>query len=98
MPTPTLTAPPPEPCPLSDLPADQCGCRLHRPDGGTVAVEPASVRSYGYQLNTVIEARYPGTCQECGDRYEVGESITPQRHGGGRVTGRWAHEECAKEA
>jgi hypothetical protein len=84
-------------CELSELPISTCGCRKHRPDGGQTHIEPASIRTYRYVLTSTVNAKYPGTCPECGDRYEVGEPILPQPSGNGQGTGRWAHEDCARE-
>jgi hypothetical protein len=86
-----------ERCELSELPVASCGCRKHRPDGGQIHVAPVTARTYQYGLTTEVIAKFPGTCPECGDRYHVGELIAPQRDGGGTGTGRWAHEECARE-
>lgn len=89
-------------CALSDLPVESCGCRKHRPDGGTLHVEPGNARSGGghvYPLEYVQAARYPGKCPECQEWYQVGEMITPQRFKTIKTnTGRWAHQECAEEA
>lgn len=84
-------------CELSDLPVEQCGCHKHRPGLSAVDVAPPQARTT-YPLTTVVTAQYSGTCPECGDRYGVGDSITPQQFKTiGTGTGRWAHEDCARE-
>lgn len=89
-----------ERCALSDLPADQCGCVKHRPDGGAIAIEPVqSNRTAGHAYGPEIQARHPGRCPECAERYEVGEPIRPERYKTVNAgTGRWLHTECAEEA
>lgn len=97
-----LTTPPPKRCELSDLPADQCGCRIHRPDGGQIHIDPAQdgrVRTAGHTYGPSVTAGYPGRCPTCGDRYEVGEPIRPERFKTiDSGTGKWVHAECAEEA
>jgi hypothetical protein len=85
-------------CDLSDLPADQCGCRKHRPGLSIVDVEPAgTAHTYGY--GNAFTAQYPGRCPECDERYEVGELIRAQQYKTVRsATGRYAHDDCAREA
>ncbi len=96
-PSPTTST---ERCDRSELPADQCGGRKHRPDGGQLHVEAAVARGTGHTyMPGSFPARYGGTCPECRERYEPGELITAQRFRSiSSNTGRYAHVECAEEA
>jgi hypothetical protein len=38
---------------------------------------------------TTIEAKYAGVCPDCGQRFNVGERVTPDEAGEA-----WAHERC----
>lgn len=51
-----------ETCELSDLPVEQCACRVHGPKDVPARVSP-------------IVARYRGLCMECRIEIEVGERI-----------------------
>jgi hypothetical protein len=55
-------------CELSDLPVDQCACRIH----GSKA-EPA-------RLSPIV-ARYPGLCLECRVEIEPGDPIVAGQAG-----------------
>lgn len=99
-----MTVPLPRPgterCELSDLPVDQCGCRKHRP-GVTVVdlAERHPPHPHTYEFGLIAEAQYESPCAAtgCGQWIRFGERIVPQRYMG-HGTGRWAHEECAREA
>lgn len=69
-------------CDLSDLPVDQCACRIHGP-----AEERRQPQNFTVLAR--IEAQYPGHCRACGDDYAVSDRITLV------VTLGWIHEECA---
>lgn len=92
-----MTTQKPERCELSDLPADQCGCRKHRPGVSIIDVEERSYPGATYIFDLLVEAQYEGRCHECHTRIMLGEHIVPQRYRG-ENTGRWAHKECGREA
>jgi len=56
-------------CDLSDLPVDQCGCRIHAPEE-----KP--------DRGAEFEARYAGTCAECDGGFGDGEWIVRHPLGG----------------
>lgn len=59
-------------CSLSDLPVDQCGCRIHAPEADKGSqVRPVQAFTPG----PVFEARYPGRCVECDERIHEGDWI-----------------------
>jgi hypothetical protein len=66
-----------ERCDLSDLPVGQCACRIHGPK--TERPEATGVRA---------QARYPGHCEGCSERIQVGDTIVLDS------TGLWICEEC----
>jgi hypothetical protein len=66
-------------CELSDLPVDQCACRIHGP-----REEPPP----GGQI---YAARWRSRCRECLESIEVGALITPSP----LVGGGYVHEECS---
>lgn len=70
-----------ERCDLSDLPADQCACRIHaKPE----PVPPLIAAGYAF------EAKYPGRCEACDDSIPVGADIC-------RTTeGDYVHAECVE--
>ena len=53
-----------ERCELSDLPVEQCACRVHGPQESAPSV-PSSA----------FWARYPGVCPECDEEIEPGDMI-----------------------
>ena len=73
-----------ERCELSDLPVDQCACRVHKPGQEADGIS----RAYGPE----IHARFPGRCLLCGEGVRVGEPIrmttTP-------MGSRAVHSDCA---
>jgi hypothetical protein len=86
-------------CELSDLPADACACRIHKP-GQEADTHPGTewaVEGYGPPL----AARYSGRCPACGDRFERGDPIRveltrrPGPRGGTLGSGRWVCGTCA---
>lgn len=87
-----------ERCDLSDLPVDQCGCHKHKPSQAADSRTRRAEGTHVYPLKVVIVAKYPGRCPECGERYQVGEMITPQQFADVAASGQWAHEDCAREA
>jgi hypothetical protein len=60
-------------CDLSDLPVDQCACRVHG---------PAETPSDGPPPGLLFEAKFPGRCTSCGERIEPGDLITADGRGG----------------
>ena len=70
-----------ERCDLSDLPVDQCACRIHGPK------EPKPTTGSGRGF----PAAYGGRCDVCGDRIHVGDLIAIAY---GMVAGAWAHADC----
>jgi hypothetical protein len=73
-----------ERCELSDLPVDQCACRIHAP------TEPPTLsqRIDGRVLATFF-ARYDGRCADCNEPLVAGERICNIEHLG------YVHEDCA---
>lgn len=73
-------------CELSDLPTDQCACRIHdrRASSGTAGLAVFAPSSIGPE----VVAEHPGRCPGCEDRIEPGELIVATEHG-------WAHQGCA---
>lgn len=67
-------------CDLSDLPVEQCACRIHGPKPEAPEQRHVLAR---------IEAQYPSTCQACGERFPAGERIALD------MTLGWLHEGCA---
>ena len=75
-------------CDLTDLPVDQCACRLHAPQA------PAGhVRTVEHPRPGWFEARYPGQCRACGEPFTAGTHITGTDGSDG-----WTAECCADEA
>lgn len=75
-------------CDLTDLPTDMCAhCLGHRSDTDDRATARAHLIEYtpGW-----IEARFPGLCAVCDERYPAGTAIT--RHNAG-----WVADCCAAE-
>lgn len=64
-------------CPLSELPASQCGCHRHR--GGTVFNDRTET------VGQPFEAAFPGVCEQCGGRIAVGQDIARVADGSGYV-------------
>lgn len=86
-------------CELSELPVEQCGCRLH-PRGQAYEREQAEQRAeaearYGpvdgadgdLESGPVLIARYAGRCPECKTNIIPGEQVR-QGHRG------WSHVAC----
>ena len=69
-------------CDLSDLPADQCACRIHAPK-----VEPST--STLTRAGSPFPARFPGQCPECEERIHGGDPIVRTIESG------YVHEGCA---
>ena len=69
-------------CVLSDLPADQCACRIHKPEPRRSVAD-----SDGY-IVARTEALYPGRCLACDSRYSRTDPIALHSEHG------WIHEEC----
>src|ERR1035437_4115659 len=71
-------------CDLSDLPVDQCACRIHAP------TEPPTLsqRIDGRILATFF-ARYDGRCEICDRPIISGEPICSVEHLG------YVHKDCA---
>ena len=59
-----------ERCSITELPVNQCAHCRPAPPQTFVFAEP-ELRPYGHWF----EARYGGTCAECGDRFEIGDEI-----------------------
>lgn len=82
-----------ERCDLSDLPVDQCGCRVHKPGQAydarqaRIDVNPGAA-GYGEPF----AARFHGRCQACGDGIAPGETIRADLSTPGRAT--WIHSDC----
>lgn len=53
-------------CDLSDLPVDQCACRLHAPKAVPLGVET---------VGQPFPAHYPGECARCGSPIVEGDQI-----------------------
>lgn len=72
-------------CDLSDLPADQCACRIHaKPEQAINPQSPMILAGYGF------EARFPGVCPACDEEIEVGMDIC-------RTTdATYVHAECVE--
>lgn len=64
-------------CDLSDLPVDQCACRLHGPQ--------ETARLDVELVGQPFPARYPGECAACGGRIDEGDPICGARDGGTRL-------------
>jgi hypothetical protein len=77
-----------ERCDLSDLPADQCACRVHaRP---VLTGDPfAAAGGPGEMVGWAFMARFDGTCQECAGWIYEGDSICHSGDWG------YVHEGCA---
>ena len=88
-----------ERCQLSDLPVDQCACRLH-PKGKAYDARQARIDinpgAAGY--SEPVAARFPGVCPECGDPFAPGEAIRARSYGGSGNTPfrRWIHAHCTE--
>jgi len=54
-------------CELSDLPVDQCACRVHAP-------EPARVVR-DYVITARFPARFDSECDACGNAMDEGDPI-----------------------
>lgn len=70
-----------ERCELSDLPASQCGCRVHAP-------KPQRRSVMGNDDYYVFAAKYTGRCSACLQTIHVGELIGPDDDGG------YEHMDC----
>lgn len=57
-----------ERCELSDLPVDQCACRIHTP-------QPAPRVVRDYVITARFPARFDSECDGCGDAMVEGELI-----------------------
>lgn len=71
-------------CDLTDLPADMCACRVHSPQPPPAAGVVRELPQPGW-----MEARFPGACMGCGERFTAGTHI---RFDG--ETGGWIAECC----
>jgi hypothetical protein len=71
-------------CELSDLPVEQCACRIHAP------AEKRPARPERDAPPQVIRARFAGVCPACEGRIVAGEAIVRSGAAGGYV-----HEGCA---
>ena len=69
-----------ERCELSELPVEQCACRIHGP---REEISTAGRRTYF--------ARFAGRCRECREEIEVGDMIAPSP----MADGGFVHEECS---
>jgi hypothetical protein len=83
-----------ERCDLSELPVDQCACRIHKPGQetdrpGHLTPEVHKLREYG----PPVSAQYGSVCLNCGDRIRFGDEIRAAKTPGGT---RWVHDECAE--
>jgi hypothetical protein len=74
-------------CDLSDLPVEQCGCRVHAP------AEKRPTRPERDASPWAIRARFPGVCPECEGRIVAGDLIVQVG-----ADGAYVHEECADRA
>lgn len=83
-------------CDLSDLPVDQCGCRIHRPGPSIIDVEPHHERVTP-AFGRPVTARYPGRCPGCREPYDAGEMIRLDQANQATGEGRWWHDDCAQE-
>lgn len=68
-------------CDLTELPAEQCACRLHRNLPDPMKVERPS------GVGPAIPALYPGRCP-CGETITPGDDIRSDGDGG------WVRAEC----
>jgi len=68
-------------CEMSDLPVEQCACRIHGP-----SERRPRITRHGMPW----EARFPGACEDCERRIHVGDSIMRTEDG-------YAHEDCHEE-
>lgn len=69
-------------CELSDLPTDQCACRIHGPQE---EIPP------GNPVGHAFSARFPGQCLECREDITIGDCIVASP----LVAGGYVHEECS---
>lgn len=68
-------------CDLSDLPADQCACRIHGPsDGRHQSDVPSGPQTI---------AKYDGECIECFEEIRAGVDVLVFSPWSG-----WVHREC----
>jgi hypothetical protein len=58
-------------CDVTELLVDQCACPRHR---GAPPDDPAPAPA-GDRPQVAFPARYPGTCHDCGERFDVGDLI-----------------------
>jgi hypothetical protein len=58
-------------CELSDLPTDQCACRIHAP-------KPPDSE---YVIVAKFPARFDSNCENCGDRMHEGDPIARTQDG-----------------
>ena len=56
-------------CELSELPADQCACRIHNPDANRI------------ERRRVVLANFTGRCKKCGEDINLGDRITRGQYG-----------------
>lgn len=75
-------------CELTDLPADQCACRVHgKPEHQATVGVVRELPRPGW-----TEARYRGQCAGCGEPFTAGAQITHDDDTGG-----WLAECCADD-
>ena len=69
-------------CDLSDLPVDQCACRVHAKPEQADPSNPLVRAGYAF------EARFSGRCPACDDDIDVGADICRT------AEGEYVHAEC----
>ena len=60
-----------ERCDLSDLPVDQCACRIHAPQPRV----RDSWRTGEYSITARLPARFNSECDSCGEAVSEGDPI-----------------------
>lgn len=75
-----------ERCDLTELPVEQCACRMHAPQP-SVGVRVVEHAPPGW-----LVARYAGQCAVCGEPFSEGALIRRDED-----TGRWMAECCSGE-
>jgi len=73
-------------CDLTDLPAEQCACRIHSPGPQPTTGVVRELPRPGW-----LEARYRGQCAGCGEPFAPGALITRDEGTGG-----WIAECCGE--
>lgn len=76
-------------CELSELPVDQCACRIHKPGQEVDAHATADTANVA---GPVVAARYSTRCRNCGDTIRIDDPVRPAKTPMGT---RWVHDECA---